>query len=174
MAQEKITLQAIEAIAQKDFLVWWEGFTKILNKEAQLISPRANFLQKHVAEVVSWVQQNNYPVRLVVLKPRQMGSSTITSAVITHFLRANPNTTGCLLGDELDTSISANFQAMKGTSAGSLQKDNTNIAASASKAYIFSVELITGTSYRYRIWEQTAANSDPTSVYDQTLTTKVS
>lgn len=75
------------------------------------------------------------------------------------------------VGFELDTSISANFQAMKGTSAGSLQKDNTNIAASASKAYIFSVELITATSYRYRIWEQTAANSDPTSVYDQTLTT---
>ena len=104
MAQEKITLQAIEAIAQKDFLVWWEGFTKILNKEAQLISPRANFLQKHVAEVVAWMQQNSHPVRLVLLKPRQMGSSTITSAVITHFLRANPNTTGCLLGDELDTS----------------------------------------------------------------------
>lgn len=75
------------------------------------------------------------------------------------------------VGFELDTSISANFQALKGTSAGSLQKENTNIAASGAKAYVFSVELITSTSYRYRIWEQTAANSDPTSVYDQTLTT---
>lgn len=104
MAEKEITLEAIQAIAQKDFLVWWESFTKILNKEAQLISPRANYLQKHIAEVVHWMRANNLPIRLVVLKPRQMGSSTITSAIITHFLRSNPNTTGCLLGDELDTS----------------------------------------------------------------------
>lgn len=90
-----------------------------------------------------------------------------TSSGFTQDLWASTDT----VGFELDTSISANFQAMKGSSAGSLQKDNTNIAASASKAYIFAVELITATSYRYRIWEQTAANADPTSVYDQTLTT---
>jgi hypothetical protein len=75
------------------------------------------------------------------------------------------------VGFELDTSLSANFQALKGTSAGAIVREDTGIVASASKAYIFSVELVTGTSYRYRIFEQTAANAEPTSVYDQTLTT---
>ena len=75
------------------------------------------------------------------------------------------------VGFELDTSLSANFQALKGTSGGAIVRENTGIVASASKSYIFSIELVTGTSYRYRIFEQTAANAQPTSVYDQTLTT---
>jgi len=75
------------------------------------------------------------------------------------------------VGFELDTSLSANFQAMKGTSASVLQRTDTGIVASASKSYIMSVELITATSYNYRIWEQTAANASPTLVYNQTLTT---
>jgi hypothetical protein len=75
------------------------------------------------------------------------------------------------VGFELDTSLSANFQALKGTSGGAIVRQDTGIVASASKSYIFSIELVTGTSYRYRIFEQTAANVEPTSVYDQTLTT---
>ena len=75
------------------------------------------------------------------------------------------------VGFELDTSVLANFQALKGTSAGAIVREDTGIVASASKTYIFSVELITATSYRYRIFEQTGANVAPTSVYDQTLTT---
>jgi hypothetical protein len=75
------------------------------------------------------------------------------------------------VGFELDTSLSANFQALKGTSAGAIVRQDTAIVASASKSYIFSVELVTATSYRYRIFEQTAANVESTSVYDQTLTT---
>jgi len=103
MAKKEISL-AIEAVAKKDFLAWWETCTKILTKDAKLIHPRANYLQSKISEIVDWMQKNKKPVRLIVLKPRQMGSSTITSAVITHFLRSNPNTTACLLGDELDTS----------------------------------------------------------------------
>lgn len=104
MAEKEITLETVQAIARKDFLVWWETCTRILNKDAKLIAPRANYLQRRASEIVKWLQKNKHPVRLVVLKPRQMGSSTITSAIIAHFLRSNPNTTACLLGDELDTS----------------------------------------------------------------------
>lgn len=105
MSKEKeLTLEAVQAIARGDFLVWWEGFTKILNKEAKLVSPRANYLQKHIADVVEWMQKNKHPVRLIVLKPRQMGSSTITSAIVAHHARKTENATVCLLGDELDTS----------------------------------------------------------------------
>jgi len=104
MAEKEITLETVQAIARKDFLVWWEACTKIINKDAKLITPRANHLQRRVSEIVKWLQRNRHPVRLVILKPRQMGSSTITSAIVAHFLRSNPNTTACLLGDELDTS----------------------------------------------------------------------
>ena len=75
------------------------------------------------------------------------------------------------VGFELDTSLSPNFRALKGTSGGAIVREDTGIVSSASKTYIFSVELVTATSYRYRIFEQTAANVEPTSVYDQTLTT---
>ena len=73
------------------------------------------------------------------------------------------------VGFELDTSLSPNFRALKGTSGGAIVREDTGIVSSASKTYIFSVELVTGTSYRYRIFEQTAANVESTSVYDQTL-----
>lgn len=104
--QEKaqVTLETIEAVAKADFLAWWETYTKILTKDAKLVSPRANYLQKHVAQVIRWLKKNQKPIRLVVLKPRQMGSSTITAAVITHFIRSTENATACVLGDELDTS----------------------------------------------------------------------
>jgi len=102
--EKELTLEAVQAVARKDFLAWWETYTKILNKDAQLIEPRANFLQRHISEVVKWLQKNKHPIRLIVLKPRQMGSSTITTAVMTHFLRANPNISACMMGDELDTS----------------------------------------------------------------------
>jgi len=102
--EKELTLEAVEAIARKDFLSWWEGFTKILNKDAKLVNPVANYLQRRVAEIVSFMRDNQKPIRLVVLKPRQMGSSTITSAVITHFVRSTPNVSACLIGDELDTS----------------------------------------------------------------------
>jgi len=46
---EEITLEAVQAIAKKDFLVWWEGFTRILNKDAKLVNPTANYLQKRVS-----------------------------------------------------------------------------------------------------------------------------
>ena len=104
MAQEELTIEAIQAVAKSDFLAWWEAFTKILTKDAKLINPKANYLQKHIAQVVRWLKKNQKPIRLVVLKPRQMGSSTITSAIVTHFIRANDNSTACVLGDELDTS----------------------------------------------------------------------
>lgn len=102
--EKELTLEAVQAVAQKDFLAWWETYTKILNKDAKLVAPRANYLQRHVSEVVKWLQKNNYPIRLIVLKPRQMGSSTITTAVMTHFLKANSNISACVMGDELDTS----------------------------------------------------------------------
>lgn len=69
-----------------------------------MVNPVANYLQRRVAEIVSFMRDNQKPIRLVVLKPRQMGSSTITSAVITHFVRSVPNVSACLIGDELDTS----------------------------------------------------------------------
>ena len=69
MAEKEITLEAVQAIARKEFLVWWEGFTKILNKDAKLVNPVANYLQRRVAEIVAFMRDNKKPIRLVVLSP---------------------------------------------------------------------------------------------------------
>lgn len=79
------TVNEADAIAKRmvwrNPLVWLEGFTKILIDE---VAKRftANILQRRLVQVVLWCLKHSIPIRIVVLKPRQRGISTITMGVL--------------------------------------------------------------------------------------------
>lgn len=64
-------------------LVWWEGHGYISTKESlDVCLKQANILQQRVVEVVEYCIDQSLPCRMVVLKPRQKGISTITTALM--------------------------------------------------------------------------------------------
>jgi len=80
----KTNLTPEEAILQHairgSWTAWFETFGRIEDKRGEEITPRANYLQERVDAVVSWLTARGLPVRMLVLKPRQKGSSTFTTA----------------------------------------------------------------------------------------------
>ena len=67
-------------------LVWWEQFGKIQNKAGSLITPQGNYLQEKLSEVWDYCQNEKRPFRVLILKPRQKGSSTYSTALLHHYL----------------------------------------------------------------------------------------
>lgn len=75
------------------------------------------------------------------------------------------------VGFEIDTSNSGNWFIMKGTSAGAISREDTSIVFSASKCYTLVVAYQNShASIKYTIYEQSAADTIPTKVYEQTKT----
>lgn len=86
-------------------------------------------------------------------------------------LSTNIFTSTDAVGFEIDTSNSGNWFIMKGTSAGAISREDTSIAFSASKCYVLSVGYQNSTtSAQYTIYEQSAADTIPSIVYQQTKT----
>lgn len=74
-------------LVTKDPLVWFESHGYISTKQSLAAVRRtANTLQQRIAEVVNYCLENNLPIRIVVLKPRQRGISTITTAILRWLL----------------------------------------------------------------------------------------
>lgn len=64
-------------------LVWWEGHGYISTKDSLEPCLRlANILQQRLVEVIEYCLEHQLPCRIVVLKPRQKGISTITTAIL--------------------------------------------------------------------------------------------
>mgnify|MGYP000408573329 CR=1 FL=1 len=94
------------AALQKSFLKWWMFYGVILPKEGTMrgmpIDGRRlepNVMQLEVQKVVNWFRAKNLPVRIISLKPRTRGSSTIFGALFFHYMSMAPaNTTGRIIG----------------------------------------------------------------------------
>lgn len=69
------------------FLAWFEAYGWIHDKKRRLIQPEANPFQERVARIAEWCLANNVPIRLLLLKPRQKGSSTVSVALLYWLLR---------------------------------------------------------------------------------------
>jgi len=64
-------------------LVWWEGHGYISTKDSLEPCLRiANILQQRLADAVQYCLEHGIPCRAVILKPRQKGISTITTAIL--------------------------------------------------------------------------------------------
>ena len=90
----------------KDYI---ERFYKIRTKKGELVPFKLNEAQKGLYEVI----RENYgkkPVRIVVLKARQMGISTVTEGIITYFTTMSRNTDSVIIAH--DSSASASIYNM--------------------------------------------------------------
>lgn len=87
---------------RNDPQLWFEVFGTILNRAGELIQPTANSFQARVFNVYRWCRDNKKPCRIIILKPRRKGSSTVSLALAYTHLR-NHMGYGAVLGDDLGT-----------------------------------------------------------------------
>lgn len=73
-----------------------EDFYKIKDKEKNLVNLKFNTAQQKVYDVIKR-DYGNKPVRIIVLKARQLGISTLTEAIVTYFATNQPNTDAVIL-----------------------------------------------------------------------------
>lgn len=59
-----------------------EKFIKILNKDGELVPLKFNYAQNKLYDVIKKQTQENKPVRIIILKARQMGISTCVEAIL--------------------------------------------------------------------------------------------
>jgi hypothetical protein len=67
--------------------IWFEVYGTILNRAGELIRPTANSFQARVFKVYRWCRDNQKPCRIIILKPRRKGSSTVSLALCYTHLR---------------------------------------------------------------------------------------
>jgi len=81
----------------KQYLAWWmvcgvifpkQGVATGVPVDGKPLKPNA--LQKTLQEAINWFRVRGLPVRLIILKPRQKGSSTGVGAVFYHALSSSP------------------------------------------------------------------------------------
>lgn len=70
--------------------LWFAVCGRILTKEQELVCPDPNLYQLRLLEVYEWAMKNGVPCRILALKPRQKGSSTVSSAIVYHHCRRFP------------------------------------------------------------------------------------
>lgn len=67
--------------------LWFATCARILTKDQRLVTPDPNVYQLHILEVYEWCMSHGTPCRILALKPRQKGSSTVSAAVVYHHCR---------------------------------------------------------------------------------------
>ena len=71
---------------------WWQGFGGIRGDTGSIIrfpDLHMNDLQTRVEEAIEWCEENQQPCRLLILKPRKEGATTILVAKSYHLLRSS-------------------------------------------------------------------------------------
>ncbi|MEI6633188.1 MAG: hypothetical protein WCP22_05125, partial [Chlamydiota bacterium] len=67
--------------------LWFATCGKILTKDQRLVTPELNVYQLQILEAYEWCMGHRVPCRVLALKPRQKGSSTVSAAVVYHHCR---------------------------------------------------------------------------------------
>lgn len=91
--------QLLKVACKSDEGAWCEQFGKILKKSGDIELIELNYLQEQVVSAIIWCRENGYPCRIIILKPRQKGSSTITTACLYHMLQRR-QAHGLIIGGE--------------------------------------------------------------------------
>ena len=84
---------------------WMETGGMIANPAGDLERPICNEFQREVSDIIEWCHEHGRPARIIILKPRRRGSSTVSVAAGYRRLQAR-RSTGCIAGG-------AHFQGKK-------------------------------------------------------------
>ena len=82
-------------------MYWLEKHGHILTKRKELVRIQPNPLQVAVGEIIDYMLEHGLPVRILIYKPRQKGSSTMSMACMDWFIKRFGHN-GYLVGNELD------------------------------------------------------------------------
>jgi hypothetical protein len=111
---EKLKLQ--EAIlakkASEDFEIFATKYIKIINKKGEKINLSLNEAQIKVDVVINKLKQEDKPIRIVILKARQMGLSTYVQARLMWHTVTKKNKTALIVA-HTDSSTSSIFEKAK-------------------------------------------------------------
>lgn len=82
----------LKAATRSSTGAWFETQGRIFGKDRSigLIKPKLNYLQRKIQKVVDKFEDENLPIRIIGLKPRQRGSTTFFCAADYCFLRRHP------------------------------------------------------------------------------------
>ena len=108
---EEKTKELARTVAGRNPLAWFQAYGVVFSKDGkakgmpvtgELLYP--NYMQRTIGKVIAWFQERNLPVRIISLKPRQEGSTTIVMAAAYHFMSGAPEgTTGRIIGGNEET-----------------------------------------------------------------------
>lgn len=81
--------QLVAGFARQKYAVWFETFGRIVAKTGDLLGGperplKQNYLQRQLNDVWEFFESHKLPVRIIILKPRQKGSSTDSVARLYH------------------------------------------------------------------------------------------
>lgn len=92
-----LAIEDLEQMAVRaDWATWFETHGHIIDSDGEIRGSdsdeplRANYLQRLISETVEWCEEHEMPVRLLILKPRQRGCSTFSTAGLYHSLNSKP------------------------------------------------------------------------------------
>ncbi|HSI86112.1 MAG: hypothetical protein ACAI35_09840 [Candidatus Methylacidiphilales bacterium] len=91
---------ALKLAVMRSAAAWFEAFGVIQVKGGALVRHpelRANYMQREISDVVEYCLMHRIPCRLISLKPRQGGSSTMYTGVCHRYL-SNDRKRGCIVG----------------------------------------------------------------------------
>lgn len=77
--------------------VWMESGGKIADDSGNIVTPTCNEFQREVSDIIEWCHEHERPARIIILKPRRKGSSTVSVAAGYRRLQAQ-RATGCVAG----------------------------------------------------------------------------
>lgn len=85
---------------KKDFYRYAKGNLYIKNKDAEIVRFEPNIAQKALIDRVLYLLETGQPIRIIVLKARQMGLSTAIEALIYWYTATNRNITSAIIAHE--------------------------------------------------------------------------
>jgi hypothetical protein len=90
-------LDALESDALRNsvggFRLWLSSHARIKDKDGALVQIVLNDLQKQYVEAIEWCLKMRRPMRFIILKARQVGSSTINMLFVDWFSKAHGKNT---------------------------------------------------------------------------------
>jgi hypothetical protein len=105
-AEQEAEKEKIESIKRRfhDF-TWYSQFLLIQEKLSHTIVPlKSNTIQQKILDEIHNIERQRRAVRLIILKSRRMGCSTIIQGLFTHRACTRLNFSGLTVADELDNS----------------------------------------------------------------------
>jgi len=84
----------VDPLIAKDYI---ESCLKIRTKSGAIVPFKLNAAQRKLYDVARRQQESGRPVRIIILKARQLGFSTLTEALIFHACATRPNTTALIV-----------------------------------------------------------------------------